>query len=75
MSCGEIHAFTHVLKTCHRPTLNTHWGQIQQEADKQGPGGGVHVIWLQELMVTLGRTVSREAEGESEEWGQGDRED
>lgn len=55
-------------------TLNVHWGQIQQEADKQGPGG-VHVIWLQELMVTLGRTVSREAEGEGEEQGQGDRED
>lgn len=52
-------------------TLHVLWGQIQQEAGKQGPRG-VHVIWLQELMVTLGRTVSREAEGEGEERGQGD---
>lgn len=33
------------------------------------------MIWLQELMVTLGRTVSREGEGEGGGWGQGDRED
>lgn len=34
----------------------------------------LHEIWLQELMVTLLRTVCREGEGEDGGWGQGDRE-
>lgn len=73
MSCRD-HAFTHVLKTCHGPDTERPLGP-NSAGGRQAGSRGVHVIWLQELMVTLGRTVSREAEGEGEERGQGDRED